>query len=315
VDAGQVLAEVEPPLGAAEVAQLQALRLELDLKTLDIVQALGEAQAHFDFSQRERERISRLRENGLSTQQALDEAERDLRIARSELEGATATKASLDRLLAQRGTQPGDASSLAIRLPIAAPLRGEVVAAPKLQGASVEPGEELYRILDTSRMWIEGRVSEFDLHRLGDGLSAVATFAALPGKRVAVGGAGGLPLKLLPLLDDDTRTAVLRCEVPNADGALRAGMLAELEIALEKVEARVAVPAEAIVIDQSLPTAYVMLEGELFQKRELELGVKDGDRVEVLRGIAPGERVATRGAYLVKLAALSPASFGPGHQH
>jgi multidrug efflux pump subunit AcrA (membrane-fusion protein) len=92
-------------------------------------------------------------------------------------------------------------------------------------------------------------------------------------------------------------------------------MLAELEIALEKVEARVAVPAEAIVIDQSLPTAYVMLEGELFQKRELELGVKDGDRVEVLRGIAPGERVATRGAYLVKLAALSPASFGPGHQH
>jgi cobalt-zinc-cadmium efflux system membrane fusion protein len=59
----------------------------------------------------------------------------------------------------------------------------------------------------------------------------------------------------------------------------------------------------------------VMLEGELFQKRDLELGVKDGAWVEVLRGVEAGERVATRGAYIVKLAALSPASFGAGHAH
>jgi len=64
-----------------------------------------------------------------------------------------------------------------------------------------------------------------------------------------------------------------------------------------------------------LATAYVMLEGELFQRRELELGLRDGDRVEVLQGIAAGERVATRGAWVVKLAALSPASFGAGHAH
>lgn len=68
-------------------------------------------------------------------------------------------------------------------------------------------------------------------------------------------------------------------------------------------------------MDQGLPTALVMLEGELFQKRELELGVRDGTWVEVLRGIERGERVATRGAYMVKLAALSPASFGAGHAH
>jgi RND family efflux transporter MFP subunit len=316
VEAGQLLAQVEPPLGAADLAQLQALRLELDLKVLDITRALSEAQARVDFSARERERVAKLREKGLSTQQALEEAERDLRVAQVALEGATATKKSLDLLSGQRSAQVSDAAGLAVRVPVVAPLAGTVVAAPQLQGASVEPGQELFRILDTSRVWIEGRVSEFDLHLLGHDPSAVATFDALPGKRLEIGGAANSgALQLLPTLDSSSRTAVLRCEVPNPDGALRSGMLAELEIATEEVDAEVVVPAEAIVVDQSLPTAYVMLEGELFQKRDLELGMRDGDRVQVLRGIAAGERVATRGSYVVKLAALSPASFGPGHQH
>lgn len=316
VAAGQVLAEVEPPLGAAEIAQLQALGLELDLKALEIERALGEAQALVEFSRRERERISALREQGLSTQQALDEAERDLRIAQGQLESAKSAEQSLRRMAEERGGQASGASRLGVRLPVVSPLAGTVVAAPRLQGAAIEPGDELFRILDTSRVWIEGHVSEFDLHVLEDEPSAIATFAALPGRRIEVGGGGGSSaLQLLPLLDADSRTAVLRCEVPNPDGRLMAGMLAQLEIATERVEAEVVVPLEAIVIDQGQPTAFVMLEGELFQKRELELGVKDGDAVQVLRGIEAGEHVATRGAYVVKLAALSPASFGPGHQH
>jgi multidrug efflux pump subunit AcrA (membrane-fusion protein) len=92
-------------------------------------------------------------------------------------------------------------------------------------------------------------------------------------------------------------------------------MLADLEIAIAEVDAAVAIPAEAVVMDQGAATAYVMLDGELYQKRDLELGIKDGDFVEVRRGLAAGEHVAARGAYVVKLAALSPTSFGPGHQH
>jgi multidrug efflux pump subunit AcrA (membrane-fusion protein) len=92
-------------------------------------------------------------------------------------------------------------------------------------------------------------------------------------------------------------------------------MLAEMAIATVEHAAPVTIPTEALVIDQGMPTVYVMLEGELLQKRDLELGVKDGNAVEILRGLKPGERVATRGAHLVKLAALSPAAFGPGHAH
>jgi len=117
------------------------------------------------------------------------------------------------------------------------------------------------------------------------------------------------------MVDAASRSVVIRCELARPSPDLRVGMLADLEIAIAELDAAVAIPAEAVVMDQGTPTAYVMLDGELYQKRELELGIRDGDLVEVRHGLAAGEHVATRGAYVVKLAALSPASFGPGHQH
>jgi membrane fusion protein, heavy metal efflux system len=92
-------------------------------------------------------------------------------------------------------------------------------------------------------------------------------------------------------------------------------MLADVTITTERTSAPVAIPLAALVSEQGRPTAYVMLAGELFQKRELTLGLRDEGFVEVRGGLAAGERVATRGANSVRLAALSPASFGHGHAH
>jgi cobalt-zinc-cadmium efflux system membrane fusion protein len=173
----------------------------------------------------------------------------------------------------------------------------------------------VFRVLDTSRVWIEGHVSEFDLGQLGEAPRAVAEFAAFPARRFELHGPGrGLPY-IGREVDDSSRTLLVRYEIDNADGALRAGMLAELFISTGEHAASVAVPLEGVIMDQGIPTAYVMLEGKLFQRRELELGVRDGAWVEVKSGIQRGERIATRGAYVVKLAALSPASFGAGHAH
>jgi multidrug efflux pump subunit AcrA (membrane-fusion protein) len=74
-----------------------------------------------------------------------------------------------------------------------------------------------------------------------------------------------------------------------------------------------ALPAEAIVMDQGMPTAYVMKTGESFERRVLRLGLRDGDFVEALEGLAEGERVAVRGAYIVRLASMSPATMEHHH--
>jgi len=76
-----------------------------------------------------------------------------------------------------------------------------------------------------------------------------------------------------------------------------------------------AIPDEAIVLDNGRPSAFVLLEGESFEKRDLQLGVKDGGFTEVKSGLRAGERIATRGAYEIKLSSLSPATFGHGHVH
>jgi multidrug efflux pump subunit AcrA (membrane-fusion protein) len=182
-------------------------------------------------------------------------------------------------------------------------------------GASIEPGDTVFRILDSSRIWVEGRVSEFDVALIGEASHAVGHFAAIPARQFELQGPGGGRPYIGAEVDASSRTLLIRYEIVNPDGAVRPGMLAEIHISTGEHEAPVVIPADGVVMDQGLATAYVMLEGELFQKRELELGVKDGAWVEVLRGIEPGERVATRGAYVVKLAALSPTAFGAGHAH
>jgi membrane fusion protein, heavy metal efflux system len=76
-----------------------------------------------------------------------------------------------------------------------------------------------------------------------------------------------------------------------------------------------AIPQTAIVDDAGRKVAYVQLEGEAFERRLVTLGMQSGGWVEVTSGLARGERVVTRGAYEIKLAAASGAVPGHGHAH
>jgi multidrug efflux pump subunit AcrA (membrane-fusion protein) len=116
-------------------------------------------------------------------------------------------------------------------------------------------------------------------------------------------------------VDLATRTVPLIYEVANADGALRIGQSVDLFVTTGRAEATLALPAEAILEEGGRPIAFVQLGGETFAKRELTLGLRDEARVQVLAGVQEGERVVTRGAYAVKLAAMSSAIPAHGHAH
>ncbi|MSR63015.1 MAG: efflux RND transporter periplasmic adaptor subunit [Planctomycetes bacterium] len=317
VEAGALLARIEAPLDAATLGQLRALDVEFELKALEVVRTLGAAEAHLRNAERERERLAALRTDGLSTQQALDQAEGELIVARVEVEAAVRTKAALDALVARRSGGDG-AYAQPLTFPLLAPISGTVVASrsngsTRVHGESVAPNDEILRIVDASRLWIEGRISEFDLARLGEMPAATVRFTGLGEQRFELASSSWLSFGLE--IEEASRTLLVRYAWAPADARVRAGMLAELELEAGRVEAALAIPAEAVVLDQGTATAYVMVSGETFERRELELGLRDGDWVEVRRGLAPGEHVATRGAYQIKLASLSPAAFGAGHQH
>lgn len=315
VEKGQLLGLIEPPLTASDVAQIQSIDLDLDLKVLESTRALTVAQARLRFAERERERLGQLREEGLSTKPQLEQAEQNLSVARSDGEAALATKESLYRLSANRAARDLGATPTAVRLPLRAPIAGTIVAMGRVEGEAVSPDAAIFRILDASRLWIEGRASEFALPALLTAPNAIVSFPSMPDQRIELREDAAASAYVANTIDPASRTFEIRYEIPNPTGALKSGMLAQLSLATQHVAAAVAIPAEAVIMEQGLPTVYVMLSGETFERRDIELGLRDGALVEVRRGISPGERVATRGSNLIKLAALSPASFGAAHAH
>jgi cobalt-zinc-cadmium efflux system membrane fusion protein len=331
VGRGQLLGYVEPPLTASDAAQLRALEhewemksVEWDMMSLDVEKALADATVGLQFAESEHDRLAELLPSGLATQRQLAQSERDIALARGSLVAAVARKEALVDLLHQHANSHPEFPGGTLRFPVRAPIEGVIIRAERVLGESVEAGAPLMRIVDASDLWIEGRISEFDLVRVGEAPTALVSFPALPGHRLSVGGnsaaAGtaatiGRLLTIGPEIDTASRTAVIRFELPDAGRSVRPGMLADLEIAVASADADVAIPWQAVVMDQGAPTAYVMISGETFVRRDLELGLRDGGFVEVLSGIAAGEHVATRAAGTIRMAALSPASFGHGHEH
>jgi len=93
-------------------------------------------------------------------------------------------------------------------------------------------------------------------------------------------------------------------------------MYAEVFIKDGKMQECLTVPESAIVDEDGLHTVYVEVEGEGFEKRILKTGIADGGFIQVLDGLKEGERVVSKGAYQVRLAALTPGSaIGQGHVH
>ena len=341
VEAGQVLAYIEPPLPATEVAQLTANRawiktlqmellmrqLDLETKLLEVQQELPQATARLEFAHRTYDRITKLREKGLGTEQQSDEAERNLRVAQIDHESAVALKESYNsvawqfdqiRTLAQSSEVTTAADHPAIHLPLIAPIAGEIVSVDHIEGEHVEAQGEVYRIVATDRVWLLADVSEFDLAAVeeGLGLGAVMTLPAYPGRQFDVtSDAGGRLINVGRVVDPSSRTIAVRYELPNPEGLFRVGMLADVFLETKQATDAISIPQQAVVMDNGRPTAFVLLGGESFQRRELTLGVRDNGYVEIIDGIETGERVVTTGAYSVKLASQAPETFGAGHAH
>ena len=104
-------------------------------------------------------------------------------------------------------------------------------------------------------------------------------------------------------------------ELPNPDGLFRVGMFADVYLQTRVTTEAVSLPEKAILMDNGRPICFVLINGETFQRRELELGVRDSGYGELISGVENVERVVTKGAYLIKMAALSPESFSHGHAH
>lgn len=291
VQRGQELARLLPPPAVpGDLPQLQ--------------RALAEARTSLTLATRDRERAERLTTAGASPAKRLDEARAVEEQARARV---TAAEASLAQDNAARSGGATDAGGLFI---VRAPIGGVVAQRQAAPGANVEAGRVLFQIVDAAQVVVVGQVPEAAAARARIAKTAELEVSGRDG-RIPAGrliGAG-------QVLDAQSRTLPITFALDNRASALPVGQTVSLYLLLDAAAPKPVVPAEALVDDAGRPIVFVQTEGETFERRAVTLGPRTGDRVQVLDGVKPGERVVTKGAYLVRLASLSTSVPAHGHVH
>jgi Cu(I)/Ag(I) efflux system membrane fusion protein len=194
--------------------------------------------------------------------------------------------AELDRL------RRGERAPRTIAVP--APAAGTVVEKMAVEGMRYQPGETLFRIVDTRTMWVLADVYEQDLAYVKTGDMAKIVVNTWPDRFFM-----GKVIFIYPSIGKESRTARLRIEVANPDGLLRADMAATVEIE-SPIEGRwVAVPDSAI-IDTGKRQVVLVERGEgKYEPRPVKLGARVPGYAQVLEGLKPDERVVTSATFLI----------------
>jgi Cu(I)/Ag(I) efflux system membrane fusion protein len=188
---------------------------------------------------------------------------------------------------------------------IRAPMSGTVVSRAVYEGQYVETNDRLFEIGDFSRMWFVFDVYESDLAWVRAGQTVEIALASLPGRLLTA------PITFIdPNLNETTRTARARVVLDNADRHLLHRQTGLAYVKMESPETLL-VPRSAVLQHRGKPIVYVDRGNRAFAASEIQLGRTGDTTVEVLGGLAAGDRVVTEGALILDgQAQLAHAAIG-----
>lgn len=188
---------------------------------------------------------------------------------------------------------------------------GVVLEKPSIEGKRFELGEVLYQIADLSHVWVLADVFEQDLGMIHPGQKATIRVDAYPDKVFS-----GEVAFIYPNVTPETRTAIVRIELPNADRLLKPAMYACVEFTSLHSKDKVLTLPDSAVLDTGTRQLVLVDLGEgRYEPRTIKLGMHADGYAEVLGGLEAGEAVVVKANFLIDAesslrAALS--SFGHG---
>jgi membrane fusion protein (multidrug efflux system) len=207
------------------------------------------------------------------------------------------SESELEQLEARRDAEQAAVNAAQSRLNhtvIRAPFGGQLGLRRVSQGSIVSPLTVITTLDDTSRIKLDFDVPEVFMSRLAIGLTVNARSAAWPEQAFR-----GQVISIDTRVDPISRTITVRALLPNENAQLRPGMFLTVSLLKEDVKALL-VPEEAIVPERSKQYVFVVGEGDIVERREVNTGRRRPGEVEVLNGLAPGERVITEGTQKVR---------------
>jgi Cu(I)/Ag(I) efflux system membrane fusion protein len=188
---------------------------------------------------------------------------------------------------------------------IRSPASGIVVQKSAVEGMRFGLGDSLFRIVDTSTMWVMAEVYEQDLAFVKVGDTARITVNAWPDQPVE-----GKVTFIYPTMGRESRTGRLRIEIANPDGRLRADMAATVEIQAPVRGSRIAVPDSAL-IDSGRRQVVLVERGEgRYEPRLVKVGAHAPGWVQIDDGLKAGERVVTQATFLIDAESNIRAALG-----
>jgi RND family efflux transporter MFP subunit len=270
-----------------------------------LVEEARTTRLRHDQAHREQDLAQRLLDIGAVAERRFLAAQTTHQLTHAELDAAE------KRLTQYR--QPAGAGDTGI--PLKSPLTGMIAQSFVGNGRYVEGGEKLFHIVDRSRLWLEARVPEADAARLAQIGGASFRIDGLEDRFEIKPGENGRLVSLSRVVDPVQRTLPVVFELDRPDPRLPLGAFARVRLFTAQPAEALAVPESALVDDNGVSVVFVQTGGESFERRPVSLGVRDAGYAEVKEGIRAGDRIVTKGAYLVYLASTAPGAAVHGHVH
>lgn len=304
VRSGQVLATLKSDV----VGQIEADLLDT---TLQIHSDIRQAQVQLDFSNAAYQREQKLFKDRISSQADLEAARTQHEKDRTSLESLQvkqqAVVAAVQERLSLYGVGSGVAAQVARTrrldpfITVTAPLSGVLTDRKINVGELADPSKELFTLADLSRVWVVADIYERDIPKVRIGQPVKLTLDSLAG-RVFPGRVSYLASEL----DPQTRTLQLRAVVPNGNQQLKPDMFARVEVMVGD-SGMLSVPRTALQRNGDFTYAYVPVGPHRYEERQVEVGMDDGQYVQIAHGLKSGEKVVIRGTLALQGEAIKTA--------
>jgi HlyD family secretion protein len=242
--------------------------------------ALARAQTQLRLAKANRAQVDVRRDDVKAAQAAVTQAEADIRASR-------ATVAQNEATVANARLQIANAS-------IVSPISGIISERLTEPGQQAAPGGVVLRVVALNTVFFEAQVPETELAAVKPGQVVTVNVDSFPGREFE-----GKIARVYPTGNTASRSVLVRVEIDNSGTLLRPGLYARGRVVAEQREG-VVVPKDALVTRGDKTYVFVAANGGQASEREVRVGIRDTNTVEILSGVRAGEQVITAGQGVLK---------------